>query len=224
MNEFNYQEVIARIKERFPAGTVKQREDIGRAYIPNQVYNDRVEVATQSQWNQEFREVEINVPHRYVKVVARITIGPHFRDGIGFCEINIDESGKAKRLATAVDQAKAEAVREALDTWEIGWQDLAPYYQDAKDWGSNPALRHLLKTAPPALHDTNTQSASMVDRKCIFSNCGVKLSRDEWELLGYIPNLDRTRMTYCYSHIPKHIKKKIPAEKIEAFDRKAGDR
>ncbi|QHW35562.1 hypothetical protein GZH47_32270 (plasmid) [Paenibacillus rhizovicinus] len=222
--ELNYQDVIAKIKARFPDGTVRQRGDNGRAYIPNQVYNDRVEQATQSQWNQEFRDVEINVPHRYVKVVARVTIGAHSRDGIGFSEILIDGSGNAKQLSTAVDQAKAEAVREALDTWEIGWQDLAPYYQHEKDWGSNPALKHLLLFAPPGNAELNLQMQEIVDRHCIFTNCGAKLTRDEWELLGTIPNLDRSRMIYCFEHIPPHIKKKVPTDPLEAFLKKKAAR
>ncbi|MFC5402361.1 hypothetical protein [Cohnella soli] len=224
MEELNYPEVIEKIKARFPEGTVRKREDNRRAYIPNQVYNDRVESATQSRWDQEFREVEINIPHRFVKVVARVTIGSHYRDGIGFAEIGVDASGKPKQLATTVDQAKAEAIREALDTWEIGWQDLAPYYQDEKDWGSNPALAHLLTTRAPDKGTPAPQSAEMVERNCIFRNCGTKLSRDEWELLSNVPNLDRSRMTYCFAHIPEQYRKKIPHEKLQEFQRKKTDR
>ncbi|MBO7747007.1 hypothetical protein I8J29_22645 [Paenibacillus sp. MWE-103] len=224
MDEFNYQEAIAKIKARFPEGTVKKREDTGRAYIPNQVYNDRVELATQSQWTLEYSEVEINVPQRYVKVVARVTIGPHTRDGIGFHELNVDGSGNVKKLSTAVDQAKAEAFREALDTWQIGWQDLAPYYQLEKDWGSNPALQHLLHSSPPEESERFSQASEVIDRQCIYTNCGAQLTRDEWALLGTIPKLDRTRMTYCFEHIPNHYKKKIPSAELETFLKKTNDR
>lgn len=224
MDELNYEEAIARIKERFPEGTVKQRGDNGRAYIPNQVYNDRVEEATKSRWDLSFPEVDVNVRDRYVKVVARVTIGQHTREGIGFYEVSVDGSGIPKQLSNAVDQAKAEAIREALDTWEIGWQDLAPYYQGEKDWGSNPALKHLLHSASPSNPDHSSAPSEMIERKCIFTNCGAKLTRNEWELLGSIPNLDRSRMTYCFAHIPNHMKKKVPPENLEAFLKKHADR
>lgn len=223
MDKLNYNEAVDRIKARFPDGTVRTREDNGRAYIPNQVYTDRVEEATQSRWDREIRDVEVNVPHRYVKVIARVTIGPHYRDGVGFSEISVDGNGVAKQLATAVDQASVEAVREALDTWQIGWRDLAPYNQREKDWGSNPSLKYLLSAAPPGTTDPSRQAAEIIDRKCIFTNCGAKLSRDEWNLLGSVPNLDRLRLTYCFSHIPNHIKKKIPKDTLEAFQRKKAD-
>ncbi|SFJ54372.1 hypothetical protein SAMN02799624_04928 [Paenibacillus sp. UNC496MF] len=215
MEELNYQDVIERIKARFPQGTVRQREDNGRAYIPNQIYTDRVESATGSRWDREIRDVEVNIPHRFVKVIARVTIGPHHRDGIGFSEIHADGSGKVKQLSTAVDQAANEAVRDALDTWQIGWRDLAPY--NSKDWGGNPALGHLLHGEPPGEIDFTKQPAAVIERKCVFANCGRKLTRDEWELLGHIPNLSRERMTYCFEHIPNHYKRKIPSEIQEAF-------
>lgn len=206
MDELNYQEVIQRIKERFPQGTVKQRGDNGRAYIQNQVYTDRLEEATNSRWDREIRDVEINIPHGYVKVIARVTIGPHYRDGVGFADIN-----DKKEIANKVDQATNEAIREAIDTWEIGWRDLAPYYQSEKDWGSNPALRHLLDSPPPpASTDPGYQPNVWVEHYCIFSKCGVPLTREEWDVLGQVPNLNREKMIYCYDHLPNHYKRKLP--------------
>ncbi len=216
MEELNYQEIIERIKARFPAGTVQQRQDNGRAYIPNQVYTDRVERETGSRWDREIRDVEINVPHGYVKVIARVTIGPHYRDGIGFAEI-ASEGGKPKQLANKVDQAMNEAVREALDSWQIGWRDLATFNRN--DWGGNPALRHLLHSdsAPLERNDPGLQPNVVVDHCCIFTNCGVQLSRAEWELLGKIPNLNRSKMIFCYKHIPDHYKRKLSPEDREPF-------
>ncbi|MFD2614626.1 hypothetical protein [Paenibacillus gansuensis] len=206
MEELNYQEVVEKIKARFPQGTVKHREDNGRAYIPNQVYTDRVEQATGSRWDREIRDVEINIPHGYVKVIARVTIGPHYRDGVGFAEIS-----DSKLVTNKVDQATNEAIREALDTWEIGWSDLAPYYQKEKDWGSNPALRHLLDSPPPpAGTDPGFQPNAKLERYCIFAKCGVQLTQAEWDILGRVPNLNRDKMTYCYKHLPDHLKRRLP--------------
>lgn len=219
MEPFDYSKAIELIKAPFPSGTVQKRGDNGRAYIPNQVYTDRVEAATGSQWSREIKEVEINIPHGFVKVVARVTIGEHYRDGIGFSEIEMDQNGKGKSISNKVDQAFAEAVREALDTWQIGWKDLAPYYKEAKDWGSNPALRHLLESAPGASSDDiGLQSRGMVAHNCIFTGCGKQLSRDEWDFLGLIPALNREKMVYCFPHIPSHIKKKAPNDVIAKYE------
>ncbi|MDF2723532.1 MAG: hypothetical protein K0Q59_3207 [Paenibacillus sp.] len=217
MDELNYEETIARIKARFPNGTVKTREDNGRAYIPNQVYTDRVERETGSRWDREIKEVEINIPHGYVKVIARVTIGPHYRDGVGFAEISVEPNGKAKQLANKVDLALNEAVREALDTWQIGWRNLAAYHQ--QDWGGNPALAHLLETAPhDQLYAGSKPPSTSVERFCIFADCGAKLSREEWALLGKVPNLNRDKLTYCYKHLPAHMKRKLPEELRSRFD------
>lgn len=217
MEELNYQEVIERIKARFPNGTVKTREDNGRAYIPNQVYTDRVERETGSRWDREIRDVEINIPHGYVKVIARVTIGPHYRDGVGFAEITTEANGKPKQLSNKVDLALNEAVREALDTWQIGWRNLAVYNQN--DWGGNAALRHLLDSAPPDnMNDPDKQPNAKMERFCIFADCGVQLSREEWALLGKVPNLNREKLTYCYKHLPAHMKRKLPQNIRDRFE------
>lgn len=210
---FDYHEVVRRIKERFPEGTVRRRGDNGRAYIPNQVYTDRVENATGSQWDREIREVEINIPHGYVKVVARVTIGIHYRDGVGFSTIS-----NGDQVSNKVDQATNEAIREALDTWQIGWRDLAPFYQEEKDWGSNPALAYLLKSQPPAGVDPSKQNNMKIERYCIFSNCGKQLTSAEWELLGSVPKLNRDKLTYCYDHLPDHMKRKLPSDLRAKFE------
>lgn len=218
MEELNYQEVVEKIKERFPQGTVRKRSDTGRAYIPNQVYTDRVEQATGSRWNREILQAEINIAQGYVKVIARVTIGPHFRDGIGFAEIS-----DGKQVANMVDQATNEAFREALDTWQIGWRDLAPYYQGERDWGSNPALRHLLDSPPPAAGTTpGLQPNARLDRTCI--KCGDQLLQSEWDILGQVPNLNRDKMTYCYEHLPEHLKRKLQEDVRTKFEARREER
>ncbi|MEB9895442.1 hypothetical protein P4K96_18325 [Bacillus cereus] len=218
---FDYQEVVMNLKRQFPKGTVQFREDNGRPYIPNQVYTDRVESATNSQWDKEIKELDINVPHRYVKSIVRITIGPHFRDGYGLAVIKGDPENNQKAIVNAVDQAVNVAVLEALDTFQMGWKDLAPYKQHAKDWGSNPALKHLLEDSVTS--DTHSasfpiQSFSKCHHRCIF--CGRNLTEGEWDLLGQIPNLNRNKMIYCFDHLPNHLKRKLREEVLSDFEEK----
>lgn len=221
--ELNYEEVVRKLKEGFPKDTVKFRGDNNRAYIPNQVYTDRVEQATQSQWDLTIKDIDINVPHRYIKVIVTVAIGPHHRDGYGFSEIETDASGAPKRLANALDQAVNEAIKTALDTWQMGWSTLAPFYKD--DWGGNPALRHLLASNPPPEPGSSMPTVynGKVDRQCIFSNCGRQLLQNEWDLLGKIPRFNRVKMIYCFDHLPNHWKRKIPEDVLREFNDRSGD-
>lgn len=216
-----YEEIVTELKQRFPEGTVKFREDTGRPYIPNQVYTDRVEQATASQWDREIKDIDINVQNRYVKAIVRIHIQPHYRDGYGFAIIKGDPTKDPHHISNAVDQAVNDAMREALDSYEMGWKDLAPYKQDQKDWASNPALKHLLVSEPPheaGAGSTMVQPFSKIHHKCIFGNCGEQLTQAEWDLLGKVPNLNRDKMIYCFNHLPSHMKRRLPEDILKSFE------
>lgn len=145
MDEMSYSEIILRLKESFPNGTVKFRSDNNKAYIPNQIYTDRLEAATQGKWNKSIKDIEINLEHLYVKVIVTVTIGDHSRDGYGLAYIDSDSKGRPK-ISNTLDQAAASAFVDALDTWQMGWRDLAPH--NKMDWGGNPGIRHLLDSDP----------------------------------------------------------------------------
>lgn len=205
--ERDYKDIIADLKRSFPKGTVQFRSDNNRPYIPNQVYTDRVESSTESRWNLEIKELDINVPHRYVKSIVRVEIATHSRDGYGFAVIPGDPLSEPRNINTAVDQAVNEAFLTALDTFQMGWRDLAPYKRS--DWAGNPALQHLLEQSEPGHHqdDHQIQSRDSTVRTCV--KCSKVLSSDEWELLGHVPNLNREKLTYCLEHLPNHLKRKI---------------
>ncbi|MFC5651171.1 hypothetical protein ACFPYJ_19075 [Paenibacillus solisilvae] len=216
--DFNYAEVVADLKKAFVKGTVQFRSDNGRPYIPNQVYTDRVEAATNSRWSREIKELEINTAGRFVKAIVRIHIGAYYRDGYGFCSIEEDSANHPKKIANAVDKAVNEALLEAFDSYEMGWRDLAPYKKE--DWAGNPALRHLLESdAPPAPGtEISVRSHFISERTCIFTNCGKRLTREEWDILGMVKGLNRDKMTYCYNHLRPHYKKLLPEELKNRLD------
>ncbi|WP_336765646.1 hypothetical protein [Paenibacillus sp. USHLN196] len=212
--ERDYKDIVAELKRAFPKDTVKFRSDNHRPYIPNQVYTDRVESATESRWNLEIKELEINVPHRYVKSIVQVQIDVHFRDGYGFAVIPGDPSKEPSNINTAVDKAVNEAFLTALDSYQMGWRDLAPYKM--KDWAGNPALKHLLDHPEPDSQTAVVQSRAIVDRHCLV--CSKVLTGDEWDLLGQVPNLNRDKMTYCFDHLPNHLKRKIDKDNIHQFE------
>jgi len=212
--EKSYQDIVTDLKRSFPKGTVQFRSDNNRPYVPNQVYTDRVEQATGSQWDREIKELEINPSFRYVKTLVRIVIGPHYRDGYGFSVIDGDPATNPKAIEKAIDDAVNEAMREALDTYEMGWKDLAPY--KLKDWGGNPALKHLMDSQPSNLEGSgvaSVQSFAKVDHKCV--QCGETLTHEEWDLLNLVPNLN---LIYCFEHLPAHMKRKIDKKVLDSFE------
>jgi hypothetical protein len=215
--ELNYMEVVTELKRRFPEGTVKFRTDNGRPYIPNQVYTDRLESAASSRWDLEIKDLEINAPFKYVKAIVRIRIESHYRDGYGFSPIDGDPSTEPRKIATAVDHAVNEAFLTALDTYEMGWKDLAPYKQN--DWAGNTALKHLMEGAPPPVPEgegvPHVHSHIKVSQTCV--NCGTKLSEAEWELLKQIPKLN---LIYCFEHLPKHWRRELPEKVLSEFEEK----
>lgn len=215
----NYQEIIASLKQRFPEGTVTHRKDKKGVYIPNQVYTDRIETATGSEWDKEIKQLDISVPHRYVKAIVQIRIGPYTRDGYGVSIMNGDPAAEPKLIRTAVDQAVNEAFIDAIDTYEMGWKDLAPY--KLEDWAGNPALAHLQQSGPPAGVEDGAapiQSFAVSNHKCL--KCKENLTNAEWELLGRIPNLNRESLVYCFEHILAHLKRKLPEPVLTDFEEK----
>lgn len=217
MDELSYSEIILRLKESFPNGTVKFRSDNNKAYIPNQIYTDRLEAATQGKWNKSIKDIEINLEHLYVKVIVTVTIGDHSRDGYGLAYIDSDSKGRPK-ISNTLDQAAASAFVDALDTWQMGWRDLAPH--NKMDWGGNPGIRHLLDSDPSIDGQNQERKANpnhKVERKCIMAGCHKTLSADEWDLLKQVPNLNRNKMVYCFEHLPDHYKRKIPEQYLKAF-------
>ncbi len=197
-----YYEATKLLKEKFPPETVKMRDDGTRAFIPNQVYTDRLDRVLQGEWSKEIRELEVNVPHQYVKAIVRVYIGPAYRDGSGIATIT------TTGLRNAEERAKSSAFVDALDTWELGWRDLAPF----NEWGNNPALSHL-SDAPLEKTPSLSSIQSLTDHRCIFPDCHQVLIQQDIEVLKLIPNFNITKMKYCVKHLPDAFVRKLEAKR-----------
>ncbi|MEF2247964.1 Rad52/Rad22 family DNA repair protein [Paenibacillus sp. IITD108] len=193
-----YHEVTNRLKEKFPPGTVRKRDDQSRAYIPNQVYTDRLERVLQGEWSKEIKELEINVPNQYVKAIVRVYIGPYYRDGSAVASIT------KQGIENAEARAKSAAFVDALDTWELGWTDLAPYNED---WGKNPALAYLLDYEPNVEVPSFSSMSTTTDHRCIF--CQRFLTEDDINILKQIPNFNIQKMKYCADDLPDAFVRKL---------------
>ncbi|MCP3746769.1 hypothetical protein [Paenibacillus sp. A3M_27_13] len=199
----DYAKVIASLKKRFPSGTVVNQN---RHYIPNQVYTDRLEMATGSEWSYELRELEINPGAGYIKAIVRIYIADYFRDGYG-----VDTLTDSSKIPTITDQVINQAFVNALDSWQMGWADLAPH----RKWGENPALAHLKDDNVPPAEGVPTQSKAVVNKVCAI--CSKQLGPNEVALLKAIPGFNLSKLAYCFEHIPGHFKKKLPPEILQGY-------
>lgn len=208
----DYSEIVKKLKEKFPTGTV-QFNHANRPYIPNQVYTHRMESVTSSSWSFEIRELDINPTAGYIKAIVRVQIGSFYRDGYGVESLVTNTEGIPERVSTKADQVINAAYINALDTWEMGWQDLAPHKKE--DWGGNPALAHLLDHIPPEKSGEPLAIYEKIERNCL--KCGKQLTTIEWELLGQIPSLNRETMVYCFSHIPDHLSRRLDPDEYNRY-------
>lgn len=199
----DYSKVVDWLKRGFPFGTVVKQS---RQYIPNQVYTDRLEKATGSEWSYEIRELEINPGAGYIKAVVRIYIAEYFRDGYG-----VDVVKDSSQIPTLTDQVINQAFVNAVDTWQMGWVDLAPY----RAWGENPALAHLKDGNPPPAEGVPIQSKAIEDKACVV--CSKQLGQDEIDLLKAIPGFNLSKLAYCFEHIPDHFKRKLASEILQNY-------
>ncbi len=93
----------------------------------------------------------------------------------------------------------------AVDSWQMGWKDLASY----REWAKNPALAHLKEEdIPPVSGVQNvSHSRAIVDKSC--TRCGKRLSQNEVDLLKAIPDFNHSKLSYCFEHLPDHFKRRI---------------
>lgn len=209
----NYDEIMQQLKAPFPNGTVQFTKS-KRPYIPNQVYTDRLETVTRSQWTKIIKDLDISIEHRYVKAIVSVCIGEHSRDGYGMSIINGNPTDSPAEIPNAVDQAINSAFIEALDSYQMGWRNLAPFKMSEKEWGSNPALSHLLATGSP---EQSSMSAPNAAGTHICIKCSAPLKHAEWELLKHVPKLNLAKMVYCYNDLPSHYKRTIPEDKLQTY-------
>lgn len=205
----DYEKVILQLKGRFPPETVVKSN---RGFIPNQVYTDRLEAATEGRWSLEVRELDINPSAGYIKAIVRVYIGEYFRDGYGVIELKGQGKDEVK-IVSATDQVINQGFVNAVDSWQMGWKDLAPH----REWGKNPALAHLKDDdAPPAPGVLKPlQSRENVDKSC--TRCGKRLSQNEVDLLKAIPDFNLGKLSYCFEHLPDHFKRRLDPVSLQKY-------
>ncbi|RJG15636.1 hypothetical protein [Paenibacillus thiaminolyticus] len=180
----DYSEIIKALKQPLPDGAMRSyEENQNHKYFPIQVYIDLLESITEGEYNYEIRELEVNTSGKYVKAIVRIEIQGRFRDGHALCDI------KQSNTANATDLAMSTAFKNALDKWQVGWINLAPF----EKWGNNPGIS--------LLNNNNTLADSDT---CI--KCGRQLTEMEKNQLKRIP---KNSLQFCTTCLPEHLRRKM---------------
>jgi len=190
-----YAHIVKDLKGTFPKGTVKN----GR-YIPNQVYVDRLEVAAESKWDKDIRQLDVRPDLGYVAAIVRVTIGDHYREGAGFETLATGFTGDA--IKTAVDKALASAFVSAVDDWQVGWIDLST--ESRRDWADNPGITLLQSSKQKQSVSKTPSTVDLSPRVCV--TCKNALTESDKAILKQIPgqNID-----YCDNCLPDHRRRKI---------------
>ncbi|WP_232699204.1 Rad52/Rad22 family DNA repair protein [Brevibacillus daliensis] len=173
----------------FPLGSVQFRNRDGNgAYIPSRVYIHRLNEEVGSLWSWKITSEVIDRESNKVQVNGVLKILHREHEGMGFHDLQTyhDNPGKFRNYEDAKRAAAADALRDACDHFEMGWVDLAPY----REWAKNPGI---------GLQEVTSQTTS---DKCVV--CKKELSKiDEQALLHY-----EIRNKYCVDHIPEHMTRK----------------
>jgi len=192
----DYNEMIHALKQPFPAGTVQNSR-----YIPNQVYIDRLEQATESEWTKEILKVDIRPDLGYVSAVVRVKIQTQYRDGFKIETVPLNCEGTA--LNTAVDKVVNGAFVDAVDSWQVGWIDLVNYSR--RDWADNPGITLLQHYKSMSTNNQPAGQNKPASSPRICVTCKKELNSQDMELLKSIPD---QRIDYCTNCIPSHRLKK----------------
>lgn len=174
MSEYN--DWVEKLKSPLPNQAVKQHEERStRKYIPIQWYQYQLAEVTRGQWSLEIIKQNINTEAGFVEMVVRIRVGEYYRDGSGFRMFDTKD-----KIPNALDLAYAEAFRNTVDSYFMGWSNLGIY----EKFG---------------IHQMNG-----VQPVSICKKCELPVSPEELELIKQYANL---RFTFHDKCIPPHLKK-----------------
>lgn len=188
-HETLFKKILRELQQPFPDGTV---EGDGKASkIPSQAYIDRLNTVAGPYCNI------IDKGHVYIpesnEVIFTVTVDilGVKRDGTGVQNV------LSKSLRDAIAAAKSNAIRDACNSFQMGWRDLA----STKEWGSNPGITLLGDNERPARPHSSQNSRSK--STCIIPTCSKVLTpydHEERAKYGVTQN-------YCAMCIPDHFKR-----------------
>lgn len=197
-----YSEIVEELRKPFPPGTVKISSDGKRGHIPVQVYMSRLEDVAESQWHWRIiGDPILDFDKYFVIVKGEITLVDTIRQGLGIAKLTkVDPTSIKNALMTA----ESEAFRDACDKFKMGWKDLAPY----RDWARNPGIEvsdqsfltenPIIENFDPSIHSVMPSSG----RTCV--KCQKQLTQNEELLLS----TNGIKFAYCKEHVPMQLVKK----------------
>ncbi|WP_047153384.1 hypothetical protein [Aneurinibacillus tyrosinisolvens] len=194
-----FKEIIEKLKEPFPPGTVEFRDSKAAAkgsgaYIRVQPYIHKLNEEAGLYWSWKDGKTEIYHEDDMVQYTGILRILDAEREGIGFSKLQrYNDTGKIANLKEAIKSARSDALRDAADHFEMGWRDLAPY----REWASNPG------SGLDGYSKPNNNSHTSTKSELICMKCRIPLQEKDLELKKQY----RLTYNYCEVHIPPHLRK-----------------
>ncbi|WP_240416523.1 hypothetical protein [Paenibacillus periandrae] len=190
-----YASIMKKIKEPFPEGTViKKNASDKSAYIPVHTYVKKLNDSAGGYytWRITTDKPIIHAEQGLLEMRGLLTILNTSNEGQGFQLITFKKGSQViNNFDETIKAATRRALVNAMDMFEAGWVDLAPY----REWAKSPGLGLIDNKS-----EEDDDSANNPD--CV--SCGCKLTNQEVAIIKGVWNV-----YYCSAHIPNFVKKKM---------------
>jgi len=189
-----YNEIIEKLTAQFPEGSIEFKNNNNSAFIPTQVYQTRLEEAAGPFWSWSIKSIDlVSVDNiEKIRVIGTLKILIAERDGIGFAEIQrYRDTNKLVDVKYPTLAASSEALRDACNNFRMGWKDLAPY----REWAKNPGVK--------LNEHSSTSKGRTRALECVV--CNQVLTEEDIQYLAQYPHV---KIPFCKIHLPGHMKKK----------------
>lgn len=191
-----YSKIMGKLKEPFPQGTVTLKNHNEKsAYIPVQAYIKKLNDAAGGfySWQITSQRPTIHREEGLLEMRGALTILNTTNEGVGFQSFRyIKNTEKVANLDEVIRGAVHRALVNALNMFEAGWLDLAPY----RKWGDIPGVG--------SENEANSSNNNLNENpRC--KTCDIHLSNEEVNLI----RLANWNIFYCSTHVPDFVRKKI---------------
>ncbi|MGV2885995.1 hypothetical protein [Paenibacillus taichungensis] len=205
-----YDEIIFKLTAPFPSGTVEFKNPTNKAsaYIPSHPFQYRIRTEAGPYWSWRIT-TEKPIYHEEtdeIEVRGVLTILHASAEGQGFATLDrYPDTKKIKFYKESVRAAASDALRDAADFFGIGWRDLAPY----REWAKNPGAG-LVEASGSGVSKASQLPGKKIEVKHC-KKCGAVLTQEDLDYLKLV----RWTNQVCQNDVPEHQKKKYDPHYVE---------
>ncbi|RRJ54686.1 hypothetical protein EHV15_34375 [Paenibacillus oralis] len=199
-----YDEIMFKLTAPFPPNTVefKNPRKPASAYIPSHAFQHRIRTDAGPYWSWRIT-TDKPIYHEEtdeIEVRGVLTILHASAEGQGFATLDrYSDTKKIKFYKESVRAATSDALRDAADFFGIGWSDLAPY----REWAKNPGAGLEKSGGSDDLKALHLPKQKVEVKRC--KKCGAVLTQEDLDYLILV----RWTNQVCMKDVPDHQKKKF---------------